>query len=106
MTDTYHIMTDKELYDFHTKKLAELPENIKEQAVQVVLSVLDESTKEAVKKVAKASPCSWATGYHFHWGMWMRNQFRDAGITDDLLPSKNWDDYYVPIVELALGLRS
>lgn len=100
-------MTDKELYDFHTKKLAELPGDIIEQAVHVVLSVLDETTKNAIKKVAKSNPYAWAIGYHFYWGMWMRNQFRaDAGITDDQLPSGNWDDYYVPIVELALGLRS
>lgn len=55
---------------------------------------------------------------HHGWGTSIRNLLRDkeygAGITDDQLPPapyeggehhSNWDDYYVSVVEAAVGLR-
>lgn len=42
---------------------------------------------------------------HFQWGMGCRNALRTAGFKDDQLPQHNWDDYYVQVVEAAVGLR-
>lgn len=55
---------------------------------------------------------------HHFFGMHFRNHLRDpergAGILDDDLPEapyengqthKNWDDYYVAVIEAAAGLR-
>lgn len=56
--------------------------------------------------------------WHFGPGMGIRNLLRQAGLTDDKLPSdamdfyygagsgiQNWDDYYVQAVEAAAGAR-
>jgi hypothetical protein len=37
--------------------------------------------------------------------MGVRNALRKYGLKDDLLPEGNWDDYYVPVVEVAVGVR-
>lgn len=98
-------MTDQEFYDFHTERLGELPRKIRDKAVRIVLEVLEDNDIAEIEEAANKNKLSWSSPYHFHWGMWMRNQLRKGGILDDALPSKNWDDYYIPIVELALGIR-
>ena len=39
---------------------------------------------------------------HHTFGMWVRNLLRKNGITDDMVPDGNLDDYYAQFVELAL----
>jgi hypothetical protein len=47
----------------------------------------------------------WAFPYHFTVGMAIRNDLRENGITDDLFPDGNLDDYYVPMLEWWAGYR-
>lgn len=42
---------------------------------------------------------------HTGWGMGLRNYLRDHGLRDGFLPRGNWDDYYIPTLEIALGFR-
>lgn len=96
----------EELRAHHDERWAELDQDIKIKAMAAVRCV---STKEDVDKIKKAyakNPATWWTPYHFYWGMKIRNKIRTlARVLDDQLPSGNWDDYYVPAVEAAFGLR-
>lgn len=99
-------MNDQEFYNFHTERLKELSEEVRDRAVEIVVRVLEISDVSRIKKEASKNKLNWSSRYHFSWGMWMRNQLRNRGIPDSALPSGNWDDYYVPVVELALGIRN
>jgi len=43
--------------------------------------------------------------FHRKDGLNLRNLLRSSGYTDFDLPSGNWDDVYVPVLEAAAGLR-
>jgi hypothetical protein len=42
---------------------------------------------------------------HMSFGMWVRNQLRMGGVKDNMVPDGNLDDYYVAMIEYALGHR-
>jgi len=45
-------------------------------------------------------------GEHLGFGMQVRNSLRTAKIIEESsLPTGNWDDIYIPLIEVALGLR-
>ena len=46
----------------------------------------------------------WYIPFHFSWGVSVRNWLRES-ISDDMLPTGNWDDYYVEVIECAIGVR-
>ena len=43
--------------------------------------------------------------FHFSGGMAIRNSLRSFGVTDNLVPSANLDDYYTQLIEWYLGYR-
>lgn len=97
-------MTDAEFQEFHEKKWAELPDDVKTKAVTFLRSQFSEELKEDVRARIKADPIHWIGMEHFGWGMGVRNALRVEGnIKDDLLPSGNWDDYYIKAVEAAVA---
>ena len=93
------------MFDFHTKSLSELPDEIKNSAVQCLKTTLLDETIDEIRSAFKDDKDTWWASSHFHWGMNIRNLLRDNVCLDDKLPSGNWDDYYVPLVELACGVR-
>jgi hypothetical protein len=105
-------MSDKEIVMLHDKWFATLPDDMLEKCATRVRRVVSKKTKEAIKKdFEKYGPYWWCikTSQHFRWGMWIRNRLRMV-VTDDKLPNKhsgqrNWDNYYIQVVEYALGLR-
>jgi hypothetical protein len=99
------IVIDNEYFD---NKYLEIPEDIKIKANNATLLIIDEVTRGLIElKYKKFGKHKWIfDNYsHFSWGMWFRNQLRHYGIKDDLFPDGNLDDYYVSIIEQALGLE-
>jgi hypothetical protein len=99
----YHIMSDEEFIQFHNDRLAELEPWIVEKAVKVLseLHPMMEETRELYKE----DPVHWISPYHFSTGMAIRNLLRKEVCTDDQLPTKNWDDAYVQLLEIAAKCR-
>lgn len=96
---------DKKYYD---EKLAEIPEDFLNKVINFIQNDFGKD-KEMVEEIKAAyeekGPIEWAIPAHHDWGMHIRNVFRSQGFTDDNLPDNNWDDYYIQVIELALGMR-
>ena len=94
---------------FRADKLAEMPKEVLYKAIETVIG-MDDSFKAHIRGLylRAKEKVTWFTQDNFHFlggGMFVRNTLRGAGLPDDLLPSKNWDDYYIPVIEIALGFR-
>lgn len=98
--------TDKEYIDWHNKCLRECPEWIVEQSVEFLRKAIPDDIKEKILEEYKQLGVHWVASYHFSWGMFIRNQLRDNVCTDETLPTKNWDDLYVQLVEIVVGIRN
>ena len=98
------IFTDAELKEFHDDRWNELSEELKQRIVKEAVKILQKIDNiNELKAHVVSNPLNWATPIHFYWGMWFRNQLRTEGnILDDVLPTGNWDDYYVRAVEEAI----
>lgn len=95
----------KSITKYHDKTFKELSQNIVEKSIQHLQGFLSEETKKEIRLAYKADPDTWWSLSHFGWGMFIRNSLRDNVCLDDKLPSQNWDDYYVRLVEIACGLK-
>lgn len=84
----------------------DLSEDIKTIAVNHLKNKLNATFFDGMKEeYDKDNNTWWAKGgWHFRQGMQIRNLLRNV-ITDDKLPSGNWDDYYILILEKAAGLK-
>lgn len=47
----------------------------------------------------------WIGLFHHFGGMQVRNILRQNGFKDDETPDKNLDDYYIQLLQYALGIR-
>lgn len=85
---------------------SELNSELKAIAVEYLKKLFTEEVKAAVRLcIAENSQGRWMLS-HSAWGVFIRNQLRtEAGITDDLLPSGNWDSYFVEVVEEAVRVQ-
>jgi hypothetical protein len=71
------------------------------------LAMLAEELKTALPEIQKAytaEPEGWYIGYHFTWGMAVRNLLRQKGFGEEYFKVHNLDDIYVALVEEALNL--
>lgn len=97
------IYLDKQYYD---NKFNEIPKDVLEKAIKIVQDEYpDEQKKEILGLIADKGLVEWALEFHMFWGMGVRNLLRGKGLKDDLLPDQNWDDYYIQVVEAAVGAR-
>lgn len=62
----------------------------------------DVDTSMLIQNAICNDPKDWWVGYHFHWGMAVRNLLRKHGYGEDQLKVTTLDDHYVSIVEEAL----
>jgi len=90
---------------YSDRKLAEMPRDVLEKAVAILKAEIPASTLALVKSEIRKRPLDWIAPVHFGWGMTVRNLLRNKGLRDDLLPDKNWDDYYAAVIEIAVGER-
>lgn len=93
------------LSEWHEKCLQECPQWIVEKSVSFLSRNIPEDVKEQIREEWKNDPEHWATPFHFSYGMFIRNQLRNNVCSDDKLPTGNFDDYYVPFIEIACGIR-
>ena len=97
--------TPEERKQYFDQKLREIPPDVLEKAIAIFQTLPDEFKTECRVRHA-IEPDSWMASWHLSVGMRLRNILRERGLADDLLPDKNWDDYYIQVLELSLGLRS
>lgn len=90
--------TEDDWNDYKNDKFDEIPEDIKEKG-KIYLEKLFAGNEREIKNYM-----TWPM-FHFRGGMAVRNLLRENVCLDDRLPDKNWDDYYIPLMEYALGLR-
>ena len=103
--DTDQMMVDKEFIKFESDRLEMMPTDILNKAIEILAKEINEETKQKIREDIKESPIYWFAPYHFGWGMSIRNLLRDKVCPDDKLPSGNWDDYYVQIIEIVVHKR-
>ena len=96
-------MTPAKFKEFHEEKLAELPRDLVLRGVSALHEYSFEFFTESIK-LYEENPDDWMVPYHFHTGMHIRNTLRKQ-VKDSELPSGNWDDYYVAVLEIAMGVR-
>jgi hypothetical protein len=97
-------MSNKAYYD---EKLSEIPKDFLEECVKLIQKEFEQEEIDEIKNAYEQDgEIEWAIPYHHGWGTNVRNLLRQEGCLDYKLPDKNWDDYYIQVIELALGLRS
>lgn len=118
-------MTDRFPADFDEQCWARLPMELRQRGVAILHAEMAPAFFADVRKfVDEEGLGKWMPpGWHFAQGMGIRNLLRDGagrmpGIPDRALPDvgdlypdgqgggvRNWDDFYVPLVECAAGVR-
>jgi hypothetical protein len=96
------IPSPEALKTHHDHLWGKLPEELRKRIVAAAVEVLKRTEVHEVMIAVRLDPLSWWVPYHLHWGMWFRNQMREAGLRDDIFPEGHWDDYYIRAVEEAL----
>ncbi len=79
-----------------------------DKAVAIAKKWLSLEIAEEMREIHASDGPHWihnqTLGHHW-FGMQFRNVLRDGDLLDGVLPSGNWDDYYVQVLEIAIGVR-
>lgn len=77
---------------------------LEEKAINHLRQYLPETFFQSIREAkAKNKECWWADGgWHFGQGVRIRNILREV-VTDQELPTHNWDDYYIEVIEKAIA---
>jgi hypothetical protein len=84
------------------------PEKVRHAAAQLGDAMPPEDAETLSERI-RARPGAWLEGDfrheygHHGWGTGVRNWLRQRGLGEAYFGIDNLDDYYVPLVELALG---
>lgn len=95
-------MSDKDIKVVLDDFILDCPIWIIDKGVEALKTILDANE---IKELHAKDPRTWWALAHHGWGTRVRNFLRDKVCRDEELPSKNWDDYYIQIVEIACGCR-
>jgi hypothetical protein len=85
--------------------ISKCPKWIIKKSVEELQNLLTDEAIETTKMFHSRDPKTWWAIYHHGWGTGMRNYLRDKVCLDDQLPSGNWDDYYIQLIEMTCGIR-
>ena len=100
------ITLDNSYFD---KKYDEIPKDVLKKATKILNEYLSQEDKAfIIDKFNRHGKVEWMMSIprgHFEVGMAIRNLLRDKGLSDECLPDKNWDDYYIQVIEKALNLQ-
>ena len=91
--------------EYLDKKFNEIPKDFLKEVVEFLEKEFTDEAKEAIRTLHKENGEDWAIPFHSDWGMGIRNALRQADFVDRMLPDNNWDDYYIQVVEAAVGIR-
>jgi hypothetical protein len=98
-------MNDVEYAKYLDDKYNEIPKEFLVKCVEFLKNEIQEETKDEIYKAYQDNGLNWIGVGHFHFGMYIRNKLRSAGFLDECLPDGNWDDYYIQVLEDAVGIR-
>lgn len=98
-------MEEIDIEEHNRKRLEELPVWIRKSAVLALQDVLSEGDVLAIREDHAKDPRTWWALSHHGWGTGIRNFLRHTVCLDNELPSGNWDDYYIQLVEIYCGIR-
>jgi hypothetical protein len=84
---------------------AELSDDLRIPALLCLRKELNPVLSE-IKNAYRKDPKNWYVGYHFGWGMSVRNLLREKGFGEEYFKIHNLDDIYVALIEEALELHS
>lgn len=96
---------EQNISEFLDEKLKELPIWIIEKSVPLLKEFVGDRVAIEIKELYSKDSDEWWAGYHHGWGTAIRNYLRQNVCHDRELPTENWDDVYIQLVELALELR-
>lgn len=82
-------------------EIPELSRDIFDKAVLFLENEIPKAVKAEVRYLYNLDSKTWWANNHHGWGTGVRNSLRSNVCTDDKLPTRNWDDYYIPCVEKA-----
>lgn len=98
-------MTEQQIRFFNQARLAEIPKDVKEKAIEGLKKHLPEGVKQGLKRAMEMYGARWwcEGAFHFFAGMDVRNLLRTTiGTPDHMFPSGNLDDYYIALTEEAI----
>lgn len=98
MTEACHTESECE------RMYSEIPDDIRIPAMLCLRKDLNPVLSE-IKNAYRMNPKEWWVGYHFGWGMAVRNLLREKGFGEEYFEIHNLDDIYVLLVEEALELK-
>jgi hypothetical protein len=82
-----------------------LPHRLRKPALKMLARELAAVAGD-IREAYLADPDEWYAGYHFGWGMAVRNLLREKGFGEKYFGIHNLDDIYVYLVEEAFGLSA
>lgn len=91
--------TDEQCVEMYQR----IPADKKAPVLEFLRKELEPDREDILAKV-KEDPEGWFGPYHFNWGMGIRNLLRTNGYGEEYFNWHNSDDYYVYLVEEALGV--
>lgn len=93
--------------DYYDTKFAEIPAGVLQKSMVVFDKYLSDLREPFKTSHGFEGSIDWFIKRwgHFTLGMRIRNLLRSEGLTDDLLPDKNWDDSYIQALERWIGVR-
>jgi len=94
----------KDISKHHDQELSRLSLEIINVSVDKLRELITIKDASKIREEHKKDPDTWWAAYHHGWGTAIRNYLRDKICLDDQLPSGNWDDYYIRLVEKACGI--
>jgi hypothetical protein len=105
---TTSVQLDESVEEMKTldQHLKELPVWIIKKSIPVLKECLGTRVIFQIQEDSKNDPELWWADKHHGWGTAVRNHLRDNVCLDEELPSGNWDDYYIQLVELACEIRT
>lgn len=113
ITDFYNRLPSKEemeYIEFHNERYNEIPPALKNTIGYLLDTHLNEiGIRRQIVRSYMTYGGQWIHKDiqfgHFSFGMYIRNLLRKNGVKDEMFPSHNLDDYYVQLVEWAVGIR-
>jgi hypothetical protein len=99
--------------EFNDQQWEKLPPSIRERAVAILQEQFSDEDVAGLKKMYEEDPAEWwaANEWHTYGGTEVRNTLREGGLMDVELPPDpetnegNWDSFYIPVIEAAIGVR-
>lgn len=93
-------------YDkYFNDKLAEVPDEVIDAVIEFLEEELPRQSRWDLCAQWNKDKHKFGEVGHQTWGKIILRRMRDEGLTDDLVPDANWDDYYLQIIEIFIGVR-